>query len=595
VGLAEVDWVILFAYAAVMLGVGVVLSGRASKSVGDFFLTGRSLPWWVAGTSMVATTFAADTPLVVTSYVRTGGIGSNWIWFNFAISHLLTTFFLAALWRRARISTDVEFIALRYSGRGASTLRTFKGAFYAFVTNAVVMGWVILAMSTIFVEVFRLPETVQWLGVTWSSKALAIVVGLSIAAVYASLSGLWGVAVTDLLQFGAAMIGSFVLAVAAVRAHGGLGELAPRLREVLSAGGRPAAEMAPPIFGGGFDLADPGFAAAFWGFAVAVLVQWWSWKYSDGGGVLIQRMSACRTERDSVLATLWFTLANYVVRPWPWFLVALVSLVAFPDLTDHKAAYPMMMREYLGPGWLGLMLAAMLAAFMSTIDTHMNLASAYFVVDLWTPARGGTISDREGLIVARVSGVFFLALGGAIGYFNDSIRGLFELLLQLVAGAGAVFLVRWFWWRVNAWSELSAMIASLVVATALNLSNRHGLLAHHFASYEIFAINVALSAAIWVTVAFLTPPDDPAHLRAFVERVRPLGAWGPVAAFRGAAEGRLRTRLVQWGVSVVGLYGWLFGIGKLLLLEVGTGLLLTGAGAAATIFVVRSLRREVKA
>jgi Na+/proline symporter len=588
-GIAGIDWVVLAIYAAAMLGIGLAFRGRASQSVGEFFLTGRSLPWWVAGTSMVATTFAADTPLVVTSYVRSSGIGSNWIWFNFAISHLLTTFFLAELWRRARISTDVEFIALRYSGRGAVVLRSFKGAFYAFVTNSVVMGWVILAMSTIFVEVFQLPDTVRILGVDWSSKGVAIVAGLSVAGIYASLSGLWGVAVTDVVQFTIAMVGSVVLAVSAVRAHGGLAEVAPRLREVLAANGRPAVEMAP-LDVAAFDLSDPAFSAAFWGFATAVLLQWWSWKYSDGGGVLIQRMSACRTERDSVLATLWFTFTNYVVRPWPWFLVALLSLLAFPDLEDHKAAYPMMMREYLGPGWLGLMLAAMLAAFMSTIDTHMNLAASYFVVDLWTPWRGGKVSDREGVLVAKISGVFFLILGGAIGYFNDSIRGLFELLLQLVAGAGAVFLARWFWWRINAWSELAAMIASLLVATALNLSNAHGWIAHTFASHEIFAVNVALSAVVWITVALVTPPDDREHRRAFVERVRPLGWWkgAPSADPSGAG---LRSRLALWGVSTVGLYGWLFGTGHLLLLDWTAGLLLTGVGVAATIFVLRGMRQ----
>jgi Na+/proline symporter len=586
--LAPIDWGILAVYVLAMLGIGVALSRRASRSVTDFFLTGRSLPWWIAGTSMVATTFAADTPLVVTSYVRRAGIGSNWIWFNFAISHLLTTFFLAALWRRAKVTTDVEFLSIRYSGSGGRALRTFKGIFYAFVTNSVVMGWVILAMSTIFVEVFGLPEHIELLGLTLPSKAVAIAAGLSIALVYASLSGLWGVVVTDLLQFTTAMVGSFVLAISAVRAHGGLGPLAERLREVTAVDGRPAAEMAPLDFGA-FDLSNPAFQAAFWGFLVAVLVQWWSWKYSDGGGVLIQRMSACRTERDSVLAMLWFTFANYVLRPWPWFLVALISLLVFPDLQDHKAAYPLMMREYLGAGWLGLMLAAMLAAFMSTIDTHMNLASSYFVVDLWKPWRGKEISEREGVLVARLSGVGFLALGGIIALTNDSISFLFEFLLRLVAGAGAVFLVRWFWWRVNAWAELSAMVASLLIATFLTLSNAHGWLAHDFASWEVFLINVGISAVIWVTVALVTPPDDPETLRAFVRRTRPFGAWGPYAAEAGDGAGEgptLRERFLLWGGAVVGLYGCLFGIGRLLLHEPG-GLLLTGVGAAATILVAR--------
>ncbi len=595
--LAPIDGWILVGYVGLMLAIGVALSRRASRNVNEFFLTGRSLPWWIAGTSMVATTFAADTPLVVTSYVRTGGISSNWIWFNFAISHLLTTFFLAALWRRARVSTDVEFTALRYSGRGAVVLRSFKGLFYAFVTNSVVMGWVILAMSTIVVEVFGLPETVHVLGFDWSSKAVATFGGLSIAFVYASLSGLWGVVVTDVLQFAVAMFGSILLCVNAVRAHGGLAVLGPKLREVLATNGRPAAEMAP-LSGSGFDLNNPAFTAVFAGFAVAILVQWWSWKYSDGGGVLIQRMSACRTERDSTLATLWFTFANYVVRPWPWFLVALISLIAFPDLEDHKAAYPMMMREYLGPGWLGLVLAAMLAAFMSTIDTHMNLASSYFVIDLWGPLRGGKVGPREGILVARISGFFFLVLGGAIAMFNDSIRGLFELLLQLVAGAGAVFLVRWFWWRVSAWAELSAMITSLVVATGLKLSNAHGWLDHTFSSPEIFVINVALSASVWVTVAICGPAEDRAHLEAFVRRVRPPGFWAGIAPDARASSGDrpVSARLLDWGVGIVGLYGCLFGMGKLLLSDFGGGIPLTLVGVAATIFVVvRTGKKEARA
>ncbi|MAF27414.1 MAG: Na+:solute symporter [Gemmatimonadota bacterium] len=590
-GLAVIDWVIIGVYALGMVAVGVAFAGRASRGIDEFFLTGRSLPWWIAGTSMVATTFAADTPLVVTSYVRSSGIASNWIWFNFAISHLLTTFFLAGLWRRAKISTDVEFISLRYSGRGAEILRTFKGVFFAFVTNSVVLGWVILAMSTIIVEVFGLPETVRVFGMVVSSKGLAIGVGLSIAVLYASLSGLWGVVVTDIVQFTTAMIGSIVLVTAAVRANGGLAALGPRLREVTAANGRPAAEMFP-LRTGAVDLADPAISAAFWGFLVAIGVQWWSWKYSDGGGVLIQRMSACRSESDALKGTLWFTFANYVLRPWPWFLVALLSLIVLPDLTDHKAAYPIMMRTYLGPGWLGLMMAAMLAAFMSTIDTHMNLASSYFVVDLWGRFRKGDMGPREGVLVARLSGVMFLAIGGAIAMSSDSIRGLFEFLLQLVAGAGAVFLLRWFWWRINAWSELSAMLASLVIAVVLNASNRGEWIAHEFSSPEVFVINVALSAVVWVTVAWVTPTGDRERLAAFVTRVRPPGLWGPVRTDgdgRNADAGTGR-RFALWGVSIVALYGCLFGLGSLLLSDFRTGVPLALTGAVALVMMVRGMR-----
>ncbi len=584
--LTLLDQAILAGYAVAMLAVGLTWARRASRSTEEFFLTGRSLPWWLAGTSMVATTFAADTPLVVTSYVRSGGIAANWIWFNFAISHLLTTLFLAALWRRAGVTTDVEFIALRYSGRPARILRTFKGAFYAFVTNSVVMGWVILAMATIVVESFGLPPRVEILGLSIPAKAAGVGAGLVVAATYSTLSGLWGVVVTDLLQFAVAMTGSVVLAVSCVRAHGGPAAVAEALRGVTAANGRPATEMAPLGLGGA-GFADPGFSAALLGFLVAILVQWWSWKYSDGGGVLIQRMAACRTERDSVLAMLWFTFANYVLRPWPWFLVALVSLLAFPTLEDPNAAYPRMMTTYLGPGWFGLMLAAMLAAFMSTIDTHLNLASSYFVVDLWKPWRGARMSEREGVLVARLSGLVFLALGGVIALLNDSIRGLFELLLRLVAGAGPVFLLRWFWWRINAWAELAAMVSSLAVATFLELANHGAWFGRTFPSAEIFVLNVALSGIVWLTVALRTAPDDAAHREAFVRRVRPPGAWGGAAAAAGGARPALRDRLGLWAAAVGGLYLCLFGVGHLFLLRTGLGLLLTGCGVLVTILVAR--------
>ena len=585
--LAPIDWAILAVYGLAMLAVGAKWAGRASRGVDEFFLTGRALPWWIAGTSMVATTFAADTPLVVTGYVRAGGIAANWIWFNFAISHLLTTVFLAALWRRAGITTDVEFIALRYSGRPSRILRTFKGAFYAFVTNSVVMGWVILAMATIVVEAFGLPPRVHVAGLDLPAKAVGVGAGLLVAATYSTLSGLWGVVLTDLIQFWLAMTGSVALAVICVRAQGGLGALAETLRSVTAANGRPATEMAP-LHWGSFP-GDPAFQAALMGFLVAILVQWWSWKYSDGGGVLIQRMSACRTERDSVLAMFWFSFANYVLRPWPWFLVALVSLVVFPKLDDPNAAYPRMMTTYLGPGWLGLMIAAMLASFMSTIDTHLNLASSYFVVDLWKPWRGERMSEAEGVLVGRVSGLVFLLLGGTIAMLNDSIRGLFELLLRLVAGAGPVFLLRWFWWRINAWTELAAMVASLAVATALELANHGHWLGHTFTSPEIFVLNVALSGVVWVTVALRTAPVATDHLREFVRKVRPAGVWSAVAP-RAAGEAlSVGGRVFLWVAAVVGLYLCLFGIGHLLLRGLGVGLLLTGAGAIVTILVARRL------
>jgi len=578
VRLAFLDWGIIVFYAVFMLAVGLTFSRRASRSVADFFVSGRRLAWWVAGTSMVATTFAADTPLFVTSLIRCEGVAGNWVWFNFAISHALTTFFLARLWRRARVVTDVEFCEMRYSGPEGRALRCFKGAFFAFVTNSVVLGWVLLAMATICEEVMGLP------------KLQTIAAGVVLATLYATVSGLWGVVATDLIQFAAAMVGSVVLMIKAFDAVGGIGGFSNVLPTLLAENGRAAMEILPDLTGRPAAAAQAA-GSTLGGFLTAVGVQWWSWKYSDGGGVLIQRMSATRDERHSQLAMLWFTFANYVLRPWPWFMVALISLYIFPELTDHKAAYPRMMAEFLGPGWLGLMMAAILAAFMSTVDTHINLASAYFVNDVYRRFLRPGAGEGHYVLVARLATLMFLVIGGLIALFNTSIVRLFVFMLQLVAGAGIVFLVRWFWWRINAWSEISAMLSSLVVATLLNLCNRHHWIGRPFAAWEIFLINVGLSAAVWLTVTFCTRPTDLGHLRAFVARVRPPGYWGPVAA--GGAEPLLRgKRLEGFILTVVLVYAGLIGLGHLLYGKIASGTALCLAGAAATVRVLFILRKE---
>ncbi len=606
--LALVDWGIIGAYALIMLTAGVYFSRRASRSMTDFFISGRNLPWWIAGTSMVATTFASDTPLIVTEIVRTEGVAGNWIWFNFAISHVLTTFFLATLWRRARVLTDVELCEVRYAGMGGRALRLFKGTFYAFVTNSVVLGWVLLAMATICEEVLGLP------------KIQTIAAGVLLATLYATLSGLWGVVATDILQFTTAMVGSFVLMIKAMQHMGGISGFAPVLNNLVAANGRPAMDILPPIFTSGEVTAtgvSQAAGATMAGFLVAVGVQWWSWKYSDGGGVLIQRMSAAKDERHSLLAMLWFTFANYVIRPWPWFMVALISLVVFPELTDHKAAYPRMMAEFLGPGWLGLMMAAILAAFMSTVDTHINLGASYFVNDIYRRFLRPTARERHYVLVGRLASVMFLCIGGLVALFNDSIVSLFVFLLQLVAGAGVVFLLRWFWWRIHAWSEISAMLASLTVATLLNLANQHAWFDHTFASWEIFLINVSLSGLIWLLVTFLVPAPRPEQLVAFYLRAQPGGAWGPVrAAARrtrpssppdalphdapqdpshveppvGERHWQPRRRFECFLLALVLVYGSLFGVGQFLYGRGGPAAILLGAALLALFRLVLLMR-----
>ncbi|MCK4411984.1 MAG: Na+:solute symporter [Candidatus Eisenbacteria sp.] len=592
--LATWDWILIAFYGAIMLSAAAYFSRRASRSMADFFVSGRSLPWWVAGTSMVATTFAADTPLLVTSIVRSEGVAGNWIWFNFAISHALTTFFLAALWRRARVITDVELCEHRYSGVGGRGLRFFKGTLFAFVTNSIVLGWVILAMATICEEVLGLP------------KLVTIGASIVLATLYATISGLWGVVVTDLLQFGIAMLGSVVLMIKAFEHVGGVSGFAPTLRTLVAADGRPAMEILPNVATG-----------VLGGFLVAIGVQWWSWKYSDGGGVLIQRMSAARDERHSVLAMLWFTFANYVLRPWPWFAVALISLFVFPELTDHKAAYPQMMTRFLGPGWLGLMMAAILAAFMSTIDTHINLASSYFVNDIYRRFLRRRATERHYVLIARLASPLFLCVGALIAVFNTSIVHLFQFLLQLVAGAGVVFLLRWFWWRINAWSEIVAMAASLLIASLLNVANSHGWFAHQFASWEIILINVVGSGVLWLTATFLTRPTERAHLVAFYRRVRPPGFWNPVAAASLADPGATSSPPPRRGdrpatdsppvdppssgwaprrrgecvlLTIVLVYSAMIGIGHLLYARWLSGALLAGLALLAALRIMVNLR-----
>ncbi len=584
--LASVDWLIIAAYALTMLGAGIYFSRRASRSVTDFFISGRSLPWWIAGTSMVATTFAADTPLLVSAYVRSSTASANWIWFNFAISHALMTFFLAALWRRAGVITDVEVCELRYSGRSGRGLRLFKASFFAFISNSVVLGWVILAMATICEEVLGLP------------KLTTIAASLILATLYASIAGLWGVVATDILQFAVAMFGSILLTVKAFQHVGGISGFARVLPNLLADNGRPAMEILPSIFTG---AAGKG---ALGGFLVAICFQWWAWKYSDGGGVLVQRMAAARDERHSTLAMLWFTFANYVVRPWPWIMVGLISLMVFPDLTDHQAAYPRMMARFLGPGWLGLMMASLLAAFMSTIDTHINLASAYFVNDLYRRFLHRGATERHYIWIARIASFMFLCIGALIAVFSTSIIRLFEFMLQLVAGAGAVFLLRWFWWRINAWSEISAMISSLVVATLMNISNAHGWVAHRFASWEIILYNIIISGIIWLTVTYLTRPTEPAHLRAFYERVRPAGFWDPVrAACRRAPAAGDAEDAASWSprrkfecflLTIVLVYTCLIGIGYLLYARWTAGGVLCAIGLVAAIRICWNLREPKK-
>ncbi|MGA1794943.1 MAG: sodium:solute symporter family protein [bacterium] len=575
--ISGIDWVIVALYFAFALGIGVYFSKRAGRDVDEYLVAGRKLPWWLAGTSMVATTFAADTPLAVTELVYKYGVAGNWLWWNFVLSGMLTVFFFARLWRRVGVLTDVEFAELRYGGRPAAFLRGFRALYLGIIVNAVIMGWVISAMGTI-VEVA--------LGI---DRWIAITVCLVITVVYSSLSGLWGVVITDFFQFGLAMTGSILLAVFAVRGIGGMGALKVRL--LAQAGSQKAADS--------FVSFAPQVGSAWMPvilFFAYIGVQWWASWYPGaepgGGGYIAQRMFSARDEKHSLLATLWFNIAHYGLRPWPWILTAIVAWVVFPGLKNPGEGYVLMMTHYLPPGILGLMFAAMAAAFMSTISTQLNWGCSYVVNDFY---RRFLVKDAPAghyVTVSRIVTVLLMVVGGIIGLIMQRITGGWELLLSIGAGTGLVLILRWFWWRINAWSEISSMIVALVVSLGIKLLQTRGIIVfpEHTAFAYTLIITVVLTTVAWVIVTFLTAPEDQRVLEGFYRRARPAGpGWWPIRKRLGDSvpvTDDLCFSFLDWIAGCILIYAVLFGIGKVLLQEFAPGMafLLTGCAAGALIY-----------
>ncbi len=567
VQLAPLDWLAIVGYLALALFLGTILSRRASRSVGDFYLAGRSLPWWVAGTSMVATSFAADTPLVVTGWVRSPqGISQNWLWWGMAVGGALSFVVLASWWRRLEVTTDVEIVERRYAGRPARALRALYGGYHALITNTIILGWVLLAMLKIVRVVFGL-ESGQY-------DVLIVGGALVLALSYSILSGLWGVVMTDLFQFALALFGAIALLWVVVDDFGGLA--AAREAIVRAAGERTRFFPAP---GGGSWHAASFWTQGFCAFLVFTGVQGWINKNADGGGIAVQRFSACRSEAHARGAALWFHLAHYCLRPWPWILVALLSL-AVPEIAgmqDGEAAYPAMMARFLGPGMFGLMCASFLAAFMSTLDTHFNLASAYVVNDLYRRFLRPGKSDRHYIWVGRGAEVVVGILAALFALAAKDIGEMFKLSLALLGGLGPAYLLRWFWWRANAWTEISALLSStfttvtlrfLVPAAAWPAAPFNGWKAgtpwDHAGQYLVI---VLLSTAVMLVVTLRTRPVPLEHLQAFHDKVRPLGAWGPLRrpGGPGPAPGAGRAALLAWLGGVALIFGLLLGIGSWLL------------------------------
>jgi solute:Na+ symporter, SSS family len=567
-GLATIDWVIIAAYFVVSAAIGVWYSRRGGRSVDDFFLSGRSLPWWLAGTSMVATTFAADTPLAVAGLVARNGIAGNWIWWSAASGSVLTVFFFARLWRRAGILTDVEFAELRYSGSAAALLRGFRAIYLGIPINCVIMGWVNLAMAKV------LAVTLGW------DQLTAVLVSLAITGVYSALAGLWGVVVTDFVQFSLAMLGTIVLAWYAVTLPqiGGLSGLVAQ----LPAG---TLDFVPRLTGTASDAATL-VALPLASFLTYVTVQWWaSWypgQEPGGGGYVAQRMMSAKNERHSYLATLWFTVAHYCLRPWPWILVGLVSMVLYPTITDKEAGFAMVMRDHLPAGWRGFLLGAFFAAYMSTISTQLNWGTSYIINDVYRRFLRPDATERHYVWAARVATLLLMVASGIVTFYLESIRQAWEFVLESGAGIGLVLILRWYWWRVNAWSEISAMVAAAIGFTAVKMFTT---MVFPFTLLTV----VAWTTVCWVVVTLVTAPEPLPRLVAFYRRTRPDGpGWKHVAREAGEPPpGSLVPLFVNWIAGIVVVYAMLFGVGHLLLGSVTAALVCAVIAAAAFMVIAR--------
>lgn len=573
--LSTVDYLIIVLYFAVMLGIGFWYRSRAGKNITEYFISGRSLPWWIAGTSMVATTFAADTPLAVVGLTIQDGMAGNWVWWAFALGGMITVFVYSKLWRRAGVMTDVELVEMRYSGKPAAALRGTRAIYVALIVNPIIIGWVTKAMVMVLnetvlydvgassFETSMFGEENALVGRSW----MIILVTLAMVGVYGMLSGMWGVAMADVLQFCFAMFGCVALAYLAIDHFGGAPQLEAKVIENFGPQGAAAFDFIPNLTGKGAWI--PVYV-----FLIMLLVQWWATWYPGaepgGGGYVVQRMAACKDERHSMLATLWYQIAHYCVRPWPWLIVAFAALAMYPELRtgevadpafDSGVGFPMAMRDLSGPGLRGLLIVTFFAAFMSTLSTQMNWGASYLVRDVYQRFIKPDATDKQLTSASRYASLIVLVAGvvASVLMMNVAVDAAWKILLALGAGTGAVFMLRWFWWRINAWSEISSMVGSLAFFLSYDffvlllsgpekdpLTLLKSLYVFHSIELksgtfswagvdpglsEVKMLAVALlTIVLWLIVTFVTRPESEDKLDAFYRKVRPGGPfWKPVA------------------------------------------------------------------
>ena len=568
--LSTLDWTIVGAYFALSLLIGLWVSRQAGQDTKSFFLAGRNMPWWLLGVSMVATTFSTDTPNLVTDLVRQNGVSGNWGWWAFLLTGMLTVFVYANLWRRSEVLTDIEFYELRYSGSAAAFLRGFRALYLGLIFNVLVMGAVSLAAIK-FGEI-----VLGWPG--WLTMSIAC----SITLAYSALGGLKAVIITDFIQFSLAMIGSIwgMFYILGLPEIGGLSNL------ISHANVSDKLALIP-------DMSDPNAWVPV--LLVPLAVQWWASYYPGaepgGGGYIAQRMFSAKDEKNAVGATFLFNVAHYALRPWPWILIALASLIVFPELSDIQKAFPNLPADKLGhdvaypamltllpPGLLGLVAASLIAAFMSTMSTQLNLGASYLVNDFYHRFIKPDASESHLVNVGRLFTILSIIMGAGLGLMLTSAGQAFTLLLMIGAGTGLIYILRWFWWRINAYTEIVAMISSIIIAGYFNFGDSS------LEGWQKIVISAILTTIVWIIATYFTPPDDDETLQNFVKKVNPGGpGWSRYSSGISGKPWPVPKGILSMVLGCTAVYGSLLGVGQLIYGETGSGLLIVGLGVFASI------------
>jgi SSS family solute:Na+ symporter len=590
--LTLLDWAVILGYLLLMLLLGFFFRRRSSQSTEDYFVSGRHVTWWLAGTSMVATTFAADTPLVVTGLVYRQGIAGNWLWWSFLPSGMMTVFLFARLWRRSGLLTDVQFAEMRYAGKPAAFLRGFRALYLGLLMNCLILGWVTKAMTSIVGSVLGKSEN--------TSLAICIFFLIPFTGFYVSLGGLWGVLWTDLFQFVLKMAIVIAVAYYGVEAAGGMHAMLAKLAAMRTIAGPGASDITAmfPDFSRGLTT------EAIWTlpvltFLVHLCVQWWAFWYPGsepgGGGYIAQRIFSARDERHGLLSVLWFNIAHYAMRPWPWILTALAAAALYPGLEHPESGYMLIATKYVPHALRGILIAGFMAAFMSTIATQLNWGSSYLVEDFYRRFIRRDASEKHYVNISRIATLLLVVASAYVSAQLATISQGWEVVLEIGAGTGGVYLLRWYWWRINAWSEISAMATALAMTLVL-----HEWPIFSGSAPVVFAkttlATTGVTTAVWVLVTLLTPAEPDEVLLRFYRKVRPHAAgWRHIAALAPDLEQTrdLGRNLLAWVLGCAMVYAALFGVGKLCFGQILAGLVLLGLAAVCAALLYRDITQRV--